>query len=102
VLATADVEGPFKEFNAGMSELRARAPQLGYAEIETRLRSLTTAHGVSFGDAEIELFARCLQHQRWPLKHPGQALSWVWRHRHTRSLRRRLEQLLTRSVQFAG
>jgi len=101
-LATADVEGPFREFNAGMTELRARAPKLGYAEVESSLRDLTRTHRIPFGEAEIELFARCLQDQRWPLKHPAQALLWVWRHRHTRSLRQRLGQLLTRSVRFAG
>ena len=101
-LATSDVEGPFREFNVGMNELRAMAPMLGYAEVESRLRDLTRTHGVPFGDAEIELCARCLQDQRWPLKHPVKALSWARRHRHTRSLRQRMEQLLTRSVRFVG
>jgi hypothetical protein len=101
-IATSDVEGPFREFNVGMSELRAQAPKLGYAEVESRLRDLTRSHCVPFGDAEIELFARCLRDHRWPLKHPVQALSWVWRHRHTTSIRQRLDQLRTRSVRFVG
>lgn len=101
-LATSDIEDPFREFNVGVNELRARSPKLGYAEVEARLRDLTRTHGVPFGDAEIELCARCLQDQRWPLKHPVKALSWARRHRHTRSLRQRLEQLLTRSVRFVG
>jgi Cysteine-rich CPCC len=101
-IAASDVEGPFREFNVGMGELRAQAPNLGYAEVESRLRGLTRSHGVPFGDAEIELFARCLRDHHWPLKHPAQALSWVWRHRHTTSVRQRLDQLRTRSVHFAG
>jgi len=89
-------------FNRELATLRSGAPALDHGEIKTRFRDLTRSHCLPFGEAEIELFARLMRDERWPSHHPIGALHWAWRHRRSATLRRRLVQLRTRSVHFAG
>jgi Cysteine-rich CPCC len=89
-------------YNRDFQALRAEAGDLDHTTVLERLRALTTSHGMPFGEAEIELFAHLLQDDHWPSRHPVRAMRWAWTHRRSASLRRRLEQLRTRSVRFAG
>jgi hypothetical protein len=99
-----DVDGDERliGFNSGIEALRAQAHGLDLSEVESRFRDLTSAHGLPFDEAELELFARLFKDQHWPTHHPLRALAWAWRHRKSATLRRRLEQLRTKSVRFAG
>jgi hypothetical protein len=59
-------------------------------------------HGLGFGSVEIELMARLIKDKRWPIRHPLDSLAWSWRRRKSATWLRRLDQLRTRSIRFAG
>ncbi len=95
-------EEAFTEYYTAYEALRAEAHDLDLAQVESRFRAIGSTYGLPLGDAEVELFARLIKDERWPTRHPGQAVAWAWRHRKSASLRQRLEQLRTKSVRFAG
>jgi hypothetical protein len=97
-----DYETAFAEYHRAYEELRAAAPDLDLDLVESRFRALGSTYGLPFGDAEVELFARLIKDDRWPTRHPLQAIAWAWRHRRSATLPRRLQQLTTKSVHFAG
>ena len=88
--------------NTEYEALAAQANDLSLNRVESRLRELRGTHGLPFGDAEVELFARLMRDDHWPTRHPVQAFAWVWRHRKSATLRVRIEQLRTKSVRVAG
>jgi hypothetical protein len=96
-----NLEESLVAFNAEMDTLRGHLSKLTHDQLESRLHDLSRAHGLTVGEAEVELIARLLKDERWPLRHPMQAPSWAWRHRDSAPVRVRLHQLRTNSVTFA-
>jgi Cysteine-rich CPCC len=90
------------EYNAVVAELRRLAPTLDYPEVKKRYQALSMKQGLLCPEPELELIAHLLKDEHWRLRHPGQALGWLWRHRRSASWRVRLRQLATGRVRLAG
>jgi len=90
------------EYNAVVAELRRQAPTLDHPEVKRRYQALSMKQGLLFPEPELELIAHLLKDEHWRLRHPGQALGWLWRHRRSASWRVRLRQLATGRVRLAG
>ena len=90
----------FAEYPAAVTGLRKDAAGLSSAEVKERLRALSTRHGLTFPEAELELLAHQLKDERWRLHRPLQAVAWVWRNRHSAPLSTRLRQLWSGTVWF--
>lgn len=85
-------------FRSGLAALRADAGELSAGEVERRVRELSDALDLHYGDAEVELVSHLVRDDRWPLRHPLQAVAWAWRHHRSASLPGRLSQLTFRPI----
>jgi len=101
-LVDRSVDDAIAAYNAARATLKEVAPSLSYEEVRERYRALCTAHGFAFPEPELELLAHLLHDRHWRVRHPVQAVGWAWRHRRSASLGRRLRQLWTGTVRFAG
>jgi len=80
-------------FQSGLEALRAEAGNLNNGELAGRVRELSEALLLHYGDAEVELVSHLVRDDGWPRRHPFQAFAWAWRHRRSASLSARLSQL---------
>ncbi|MFL6002579.1 MAG: CPCC family cysteine-rich protein [Nocardioides sp.] len=97
-----DPEGPFKEYNARLRDLKAEAIHLPHSEVKTRLRDLSHAQGLMFPDAEIELLSRLIKDETFYRRHPLRAVGWLLRYSRPKTFRRRWKELRTGGVRVAG
>ena len=97
-----DPEGPFKEYNAAIQALKGEAMALPHAEVKTRLRALSHAHGLMFPNAEIELLSRLMRDEDYYRRHPVRAAWWLVRYLRPKTFRRRWDELRTGGVRIAG
>lgn len=96
-----DPEGPFKELNAAMQSLRAKAPAMSHSEVKTRMRDLGREHGFMLPDAYLELQARLAKDADF-YRHPVHAAWWLLRYSRPSTFRRRWQEVRTGTVYFAG
>lgn len=95
-------EGPFAAFNVRLRRLRADAPSLSHAEVETRYRELLRNHAMVLPEANVELASRLLKDEHYYRRHPLHAAWWFIRYARPGRLRQRWQELRTGSFRFAG
>jgi hypothetical protein len=97
-----DPEGPFKEFNASLVSLRAKASTMSHRDIRAELGDLRRAHAAPLPDAVVELMARHMTDEDFYRHHPLHAAWWLLRYSRPGTFRRRWRELRTGSVTFAA
>ena len=95
-------EGRFKEYNAAVESLKAEAPHLTHAELKAQLRQVSSAHGMPWSEAHLELLSRLMSDEDFYRHHPVHTVWWMLRYSGPGSYGRRWEEVRTGTIHFAG
>lgn len=94
-------EGPFKDYNAAVRRLVARAPAMTHAEIKSSLRELDRTHGFTFTEAQLEMSSRRIKDEDYYRRHPMRSAWWLLRYARPGTVRHSWTQLRTGTFVFA-
>lgn len=97
-----DPEGPFAGYNAAVDALHEQAPHLSHREVKSQLHLVSTAHGMPWDDADLELLSRLLKNENYYRHHPVRTAVWMLRYARPGTVKQRWQEVRTGTVSLAG
>jgi hypothetical protein len=97
-----DPEGPFKAYNAAVDSLRAKAVQLSHVELKDQLGRVSSAHGIHWPEAYLELLSRLLSNKDYYRRHPIRQARLMLRYARPGTYKQRWEEVRTGTFRVAG
>jgi plasmid stability protein len=96
----ADPEGPMKGYNAAVESLLIEVPSLSHQALKAQLRQISSAHGVPWSEAHLELLSRLMADEDYYRGHPVRTGWWMLRHARPGTYRRRWDEVRTGTISF--